>query len=222
MHKPLRTFFVLALVVLGGSLSAAAQRSQATTPPPPATSQILEAYSFTTQLLNLGSSDLAAQASSSFQGFFPAWKTAYPWLGGSGTAIEATPTSLSIYYNLLSPKNLDGPENPRVILFTTRDTNGKCSVGAFYGYPKTDKTFSTPLTGTCNAQNGIEEFRKYLLATSPSPVTVTITPTTRAPGPPNTGTGTGPDSRGTWPIVAAGIGVLLTALAATAVTRRQP
>ena len=87
-----------------------------------------------------------------------AWEAALPGLTVSGTAIEATPgprprisaTTLNGISSVNS-KDLGGPSNPFLVVFTVKDTAGKCAGGSLRGYPSPTQQKRFDVTGPCNA-----------------------------------------------------------------------
>lgn len=92
------------------------------------------------------------------QALAAAWKTALPGVSLSGTAIEAAPgpppvlsTTIVNGISSVSSKNLGGPSNPFLVVFTVKDTAEKCAGGSLRGYPAPTQQKRFDVTGPCNA-----------------------------------------------------------------------
>lgn len=185
----------LAIIVSGLFFMQGAGPAVATTPPPSTSPTVVphvftDAVAVRDELLAVAQANLAEQARPQFNGFFDAWKTAYPGLQGGGSAVNATSNGfVSTSRNLLNSKDLEGPSNPTVIAFAVLDKSGKCAGAVLYGFPKTDKTMKLDNPAPCNAQGVVAAFTTLFKATPPASDTVTTTVTVTAPKPPATGTG---------------------------------
>ena len=86
-----------------------------------------------------------------------AWKIALPGASLSGTGIESAPGPRPVVsvntvggINSVNSKDLVGPANP-FLLFTVKDTSGKCAGGSLRGYPTPTAQKRFDVTGPCNA-----------------------------------------------------------------------
>lgn len=197
---------VLAALSLGGGLAsaqaptgtatAASSATTTTTPsgtatatPTPIVTALApaDAAAFRDALLALAMTNLDAQVSAQFNGFFPAWKAAYPTLGGSGSAVTATPVGVSTLRNLLDSKSTSSPSNPTVIAFAVADTQGRCAGAVIYGFPKADTQVTIASPSPCNAQAVAAAFRATFQAATPPPATTATASASPVPAPPRTG-----------------------------------
>ena len=87
-----------------------------------------------------------------------AWKIALPGASLSGTGIESAPGPRPVVsvntvggINSVNSKDLVGPANPFLVLFTVKDTSGKCAGGSLRGYPTPTAQKRFDVTGPCNA-----------------------------------------------------------------------
>lgn len=188
-----------AIVISGLSFLGGAGPAVATTPPPSTVPTVAppvftDAVAVRDELLAIAQANLAEQARPQFNGFFDAWKTAYPGLRGGGSAVNATGDGfVSTSRGLLNSKNLEGPTNPTVIAFAVMDKGGKCAGAVLYGYPKTDNTMKIESPAPCNAQGVATAFAATFNATPPASTTVASSVTVTAPKPPATGSGLAAD-----------------------------
>ena len=87
-----------------------------------------------------------------------AWKIALPGASLSGTGIESAPGPRPVVsvntvsgINSVNSKDLVGPANPFLVVFTVKDTSGKCAGGSLRGYPTPTAQKRFDVTGPCNA-----------------------------------------------------------------------
>lgn len=185
----------------------------------PTVPAVTDAAAFRDQLLTLAMGNLDAQASASFNGFFPAWSVAIPGLHGVGYAVPAGTGTVSVYLNLLHPKDPGAPANPTVIAFAVTDATGRCAGGVVYGFPKTDRSAKVENPAPCTAQAVVSAFGATFQAPASATATATATATV-APLPP--ATGAGHSASAVLPLLAAAGVVLAGAgLAGVAAARRR-
>lgn len=228
-------FSKLAIAIAGALSLLAVTSALADTPTPTATSSttatstptktptptplaVADAAAFRDSLLVLGLGNLDAQASSSFEGFFPAWRQQYPRLELDGSAIVAKSGAVSVYYNDLINKADQSAANPTVIAFAVGDVNGKCAGAVIYGFPKADKSTLVASPSPCTGQ-AVKDAFKVIFQAAASP-----TGTASAPRPPATGQGTlAAGSSAPWPFALLGGLAAVIAVAGLTVlrTRRQ-
>ncbi|MCC6418901.1 MAG: hypothetical protein IT429_11755 [Gemmataceae bacterium] len=192
--------------------TATATTTATSTPGLPA---VTDAAAFRDDLLTLGMGNLSAQESAGFDGFFPVWATAYPGLRGVGYAVPAGNGTVSVYRNLLHPKDLGSPANPTVIAFAVTDVSGRCAGGVIYGFPKTDRSTTVASATPCTAQAVVSAFS----ASFQPPSTATAT-ATGAPLPPATGAGQ-TESAALPLLAAAGVALAAAGLAGVVAARRR-
>lgn len=192
------------------------------TPAPPA---VPGAAAFRDELLTLALGNLDAQEAAAFNGFFPAWKTAHPGLGGDGSAIPSIPGRVSTIRTLLHSKDVPAPDNPTVIAFAVAGSDGACAGAVIYGFPKTDKNAKFAVSGACTAQSVVAQFAASQQPTPPPITTVppTITAVDTGPKPPAVGDSMATEKR-SLPLLF-GLGALLVgcsvAVAAGIAVRRE-
>ena len=172
--------------------------------------------------MTLALGNLGALAASGFVGVFPAWQTAHPELNFSGSAIAATPSSVSVRYNYLLDKVTPSATNPDAVTFAVMDTLGHCALGAVYGFPKISQGWSTTFNAgiPCTASTAAEMLAGQLAANPTLTPAPTITPT-MAPLPPATGSGAAQSSGPVVGFAAAGLALVLAGLSWGALRRRK-
>lgn len=224
----------LASVIAGGISLLGVSAAFADTPTPSATATttvtstptktptatplaVPDAAAFRDSLLSLALGNLDAQAPSSFEGFFPAWRQQYPRLEEDGSAIVAKSGAVSVYYNNLINKGAEGPQNPTVIAFAVGDASGRCAGAVIYGYPKADKSALVASPSPCTGQAVKDAFA----LTFQAPGTPTATPPKpSAPLPPATGSGISADGSSS-PLLFAVVGGLAALLAGASLGLRR-
>ena len=82
----------------------------------------------------------------------------YPSLTVSGSAVEATPSSISILSTFVDDKSVAGPDNPFLFAVAVRDTSGACLGGVVHGFPLPTEVTQFEDLASCNADAVREAF----------------------------------------------------------------
>jgi hypothetical protein len=90
----------------------------------------------------------------------------YPKLDLSGSAVDATPTTISAAATSVDDKDVASAKNPHILVFAIVDTTGTCRGRVVYGYPTTDKEL--PAKGGPGTKCTAEDVLKFARATIPA------------------------------------------------------
>jgi hypothetical protein len=92
---------------------------------------------------------------------YPAWSSAYPNLRLVGSAVNATPQTVSVYRGALNAKDPASSGNPKVIVFATMDNKGACAGGVIRGFPTyNDYEVVDIANAPCQAQSALNVLRR--------------------------------------------------------------